>query len=196
MSQHTEQLPDESPAVRRERLRAEAAAKAAAIGIDHALIVALVDGFYDKVRNDDLLGPIFAARIDDWAPHLEKMYAFWGSVMMSSGVYRGQPMPKHVVLPIDAAHFDRWLALFGETADQICPPAAAAAFKERAGRIAQSLEMGVAGHHGEILLRDQRFTKDYTDSEAAVECSSSPCAAGTVDQSYMWAQNKPKSPTK
>ena len=120
-------------------------------GIDEAMIDALVEGFYARVRDDALIGPIFAARITDWAPHLAQMKLFWSSVALSTGVYQGRPMPRHLPLPIDARHFDRWLELFTETARAICPAVAAAHFIERAKRIAESLELGVATSQGVIL---------------------------------------------
>ena len=102
------------------------------------LIDALVEGFYARVRDDRLIGPIFADRIADWGPHLAQMKLFWSSVALSTGVYQGRPMPKHLPLPVDARHFDRWLELFEATAADVCPPAAAAHFIERARRIAES----------------------------------------------------------
>lgn len=127
--------------------RAEAsAALQAATGIDEAMIVRLVDRFYEKVREDALLGPVFAARISDWGPHLEQMYAFWSSVMLHSGRYHGRPMPKHVALPVGRRHFQRWLQLFGQTAGEVCPPEAARAFTDRAEAIAASLFAGVEAH--------------------------------------------------
>ena len=74
----------------------------------------------------------------------------------SSGRYHGQPMAAHLSLPIDTPHFDRWLALFADTANAICPPAAAAHFIERAYRIADSLELGIAAGKGEIRPRRAR----------------------------------------
>ena len=142
---------------RRAQVTAEIVART---GIDDAMIEPLVRRFYAKVRNDPLLGPIFAARISDWEPHLARMCAFWSSVALMSGDYHGSPMEKHQVLPIDAAHFDRWLALFEQTAFEACPPAAADHFVERAQRIAQSLELGVAGWHGILLRKGQRFSLD------------------------------------
>jgi len=59
-------------------------------------------------------------------------------------------------LPIDTPHFDRWLALFADTANAICPPAAAAHFIDRAYRIADSLELGIAAGKGEIRPRRAR----------------------------------------
>ncbi|WP_428062797.1 group III truncated hemoglobin [Brevundimonas sp.] len=135
-----------------QRLRAET-------GIDEAMIDALVEGFYARVRDDRLIGPIFAARITDWGPHLAQMKLFWSSVALSTGVYQGRPMPKHLPLPIDARHFDRWLELFVEAAQTLCPPVAAAHFVERARRIAESLELGVATASGVILAKGERFIR-------------------------------------
>lgn len=140
------------------RLRAET-------GVDEAMIDALVEGFYARVRDDALIGPIFHDRIEDWAPHLAQMKLFWSSVALSTGVYQGRPMPKHLPLPIDARHFDRWLELFRQTARDLCPPVAAEHFIERAERIALSLELGVAGHNGVIVRSGERYvapTRNWT----------------------------------
>jgi hemoglobin len=59
-------------------------------------------------------------------------------------------MAVHLPLPIDTPHFNRWLGLFAATAHELCPPAAAAHFIERAHRIADSLELGIATQRGEI----------------------------------------------
>jgi hemoglobin len=128
-------------------------------GIDEAMIERLVRGFYAKVRADGLLGPVFAARIDDWEPHLRQMCAFWSSVALLSGRYDGRPMQKHLPLPVDGRHFDRWLALFCEAAEELCPPAAAAHFVERAQRIAESLEAGIAAGQGVVLARGERLLR-------------------------------------
>lgn len=134
------------------RIRAET-------GIDEAMITRLVDGFYAKVRADALLAPVFQARVADWEPHLAQMRLFWSSVALMSGVYHGRPMPKHLPLPVDARHFDRWLELFRETARELCPPAAADHFIERAERIAESLELGVAGANGVLLGKGERYVR-------------------------------------
>lgn len=147
--------------------RSEASGRRAAIvaqirsetGIDEAMIARLVDGFYERVRTDPLLGPVFNERIRDWTPHLEQMRLFWSSVALMSGVYHGRPMPKHLPLPVDARHFDRWLELFRETARDLCPPAAADHFTERAERIAESLELGIAGANGVLLGKGERYIR-------------------------------------
>lgn len=130
-------------------------------GIDETMIDALVEEFYARIREDGLIGPIFAARITDWAPHLAQMKLFWSSVALSTGVYQGRPMPKHLPLPIDARHFDRWLEIFVATANELCPPVAAKHFIERARRIAESLELGVANANKVLLAKGERYVRPF-----------------------------------
>lgn len=112
-------------------------------GLDEAVLRTLVHSFYDKVRDDVVLGPIFAAKITDWAPHLDRMVAFWSSVALMTGRYHGKPVPAHTPLPITSAHFDRWLAIFRDTAHEVCTPQGAAHVIVRAERIARSLDIAV-----------------------------------------------------
>lgn len=127
-------------------------------GINEAMIERLVRNFYAKVRADHLLGPIFDSRIRDWEPHLRRMCDFWSSVVLSSGVYHGQPMRMHLPLPVDAKHFDRWLELFEQTARDLFDERIVQHFMERARRIATSLELGIASSHGVLLGKGERFT--------------------------------------
>ena len=146
--------------------RAEAARRRAAAtadmqrrtGIDEAMIERLVHAFYDRVRADAVLGPIFTARIADWTPHLARMCAFWSSVTLMSGRYHGRPMQAHAPLPIGGADFDRWLQVFEATAAEVCPPEAAALFVEKARMIAASLELGIATSRGHMLAPGERLT--------------------------------------
>lgn len=140
---------------RRARLTAEVTA---ATGIDEPMIRLLVHAFYDRIRHDSILGPIFSARITAWDQHLERMCTFWSSVALMSGRYQGQPMQKHLPLPVDARHFDHWLALWEKTVRAVCPPAAVDHFIEPARRIASSLELGIASAHGQMLAKGQRFS--------------------------------------
>ena len=91
------------------------------------------------------LGPIFNTVIgDNWDTHMQTMVKFWSSVMLSSGVYKGTPMPKHVVLKdITEAHFDVWLRLFGATTTELFTPDIAQEFVVRAERIAESFKLGM-----------------------------------------------------
>jgi hemoglobin len=129
-------------------------------GIDERMIEQLVRGFYARIREDELLGPIFAARIRDWEPHLQRMCAFWSSVVLASGVYSGQPMRMHLPLPVDALHFDRWLDLFERTARELFAEPVALHFIEPARRIATSLEFGIASGQGVLLGRGDRYVRE------------------------------------
>lgn len=121
-----------------------------AAGITEPIIRDLVHRFYGEVRRDTLLGPVFNARIHDWDEHLEKLCAFWSSVVLMTGQYKGRPMPVHISIPeISVEHFERWLALFRTAANVVCPEPAAALFISRAEKIAESLHLGISLHRGE-----------------------------------------------
>jgi hemoglobin len=105
----------------------------------------LVDAFYDKVRLDSELAPIFVRAIPgDWGPHLTKMYAFWSSVMLTTGRYKGNPVAKHLVIPgIQPELFERWLALFNETCGELFDDSVSEEFRAKAARIAESLKLAL-----------------------------------------------------
>ncbi len=103
----------------------------------------LVNGFYDSVRADPTLGPVFGAHIDDWPVHLDIMVRFWSSLLLGSGEYSGTPMPKHAALPdLDASMFHRWLDLFHATTAGLPNRDMANQADELAQRIARSLWFG------------------------------------------------------
>jgi hemoglobin len=109
-------------------------------------IKAQVDAFYALVRCDPVLGPVFAAAIADdaWPPHLEKMYAFWSSVMLTSGRYKGDPVSTHrKVTAIEPPMFGNWLDLFEATAAELFVPEIAGQFACKARRIAESLKIAM-----------------------------------------------------
>ncbi|WP_426493467.1 group III truncated hemoglobin [Hymenobacter sp. 102] len=101
----------------------------------------VVDSFYGRVQNDELLGPIFEAVVQGrWPQHLATMYDFWSGLLLGTGRYRGRPFPKHLALPIDDRHFHRWLTLFVENVEaQYQGPVADEAIY-RAGTIAAVFE--------------------------------------------------------
>src|SRR3981189_567722 len=86
--------------------------------ITELAIAALVERFYSKARRDPLIGPVFDAAVEDWDEHLRKLRDFWSSVMLTTGRYKGNPMAAHVKHPIEPAFFERWLALWRETAGE------------------------------------------------------------------------------
>lgn len=141
----------ENPSERARERRQAIQDHAASIGIDEAYISQLVDGFYDRIRKDEELGPIFNAAIgDNWDVHLPKMKLFWSSVTMNTGLYSGQPIPAHTKLSgVTKAHFTRWLTLFEQTLIETAPtPHAKDYFMERAKRIANSLQLAMFGVPG------------------------------------------------
>jgi hemoglobin len=81
-------------------------------------IMRFVDEFYKKVGTDDVIGPVFNAVIQDWTPHLNKMYKFWNAVLFGVPGFKGNPFAKHAQLPITGLHFDHWLLLFRSTIDE------------------------------------------------------------------------------
>jgi hemoglobin len=120
------------------------------------------------------------------------MVAFWSSVALMSGRYHGQPMTAHLPLPIDTPHFDRWLEIFAATARDVCPPAAAAHFLERAHRIADSLELGIAFQKGEIRPKRTRPASTYPPAQTP---EPTPCAVLAVKAARPARLNPPASET-
>jgi len=136
----------EAAAARRNLLSQDAIERT---GITEEMIGELVARFYGRVREDALLGPIFAV-VQNWDEHLAKLRDFWSSVVLMSGRYHGSPMRVHMPLSLVGDHFDRWLDLFEQTAREVCPPPAAAFFIDKARRIADSFEMASATMAGRI----------------------------------------------
>lgn len=105
----------------------------------------LVERFYARVREDDMLGPLFNDAVHDWPEHLTTLRAFWSSVMLTSGRYKGSPMAAHLrhAAAIRPEMFGRWLELWRETAFATLHGAEAAAVVAKAERIAESLKLAL-----------------------------------------------------
>lgn len=129
-----------------QRARQEKRDVAAAMGVDEAFVSDMVDTFYASIQADELLGPIFDERIDNWPEHLAKMKQFWRSILFSTGEFNGNPMVKHMAIPgLEERHFAHWLTLFYATLDQLgAQPGGAQLVGERARMIADSLLTGIA----------------------------------------------------
>lgn len=123
--------------------------------LDEEMVRAVVHGFYDRIREDELLGPIFYSRIapEAWPHHLAKMCDFWSATLLRTSRYGGRPLPPHLAIPgLGEAHFRRWLTLFRATVRELCPPEVAALFMDRALRIAHSFRLAVAFSRGESTI--------------------------------------------
>lgn len=101
---------------------------------DRRDVILLVNTFYDKVKSDPLIGKLFS-RVT-WDTHLPVMYSFWSSMMLGEASYRGNPLQKHLPLPLEKEHFERWLALWMETVDELFKGDRAEEIKMRAQSIA------------------------------------------------------------
>jgi hemoglobin len=111
--------------------------------LDERKLATLVDCFYDKVRADPLLGPVFNPLVDDWDAHKVLMTSFWSTVVLRTGHYRGNPLARHQPLPIGVAHFQRWLALWRETAGEVLDAESAALVAGYAERIGYGMQVGM-----------------------------------------------------
>ncbi|HEX2529498.1 MAG TPA: group III truncated hemoglobin [Geminicoccus sp.] len=119
--------------------------------IDEDRIRRLVHGFYGAVQADPLIGPVFQREIahERWPVHLEKMCAFWSSVLLRTDRYDGRPLSPHLRMPdLSDEHFQRWLELFRRTAHETFETKSAAVVIGFAQRIAQSFRMSIAFHRG------------------------------------------------
>lgn len=110
-------------------------------------VATLVHEFYDSVRADPELGPVFDLAIGrNWTPHLARMVDFWSTVMLGKRGFQGNVYGKHMALSgITPAHFQRWLQLFHASTTRLFAPDDAAEFETVARRIAASLQYGFFG---------------------------------------------------
>ena len=121
------------------------AQEAEAAGVDAAFISELVDRFYERIRGDEVLGPIFGRHISNWGPHLDRMKAFWRSILHNSAEFSGNPMQRHMAVhrvpcsvPVRLYNLDsQFLAKNTRVeAEQQPEPAAREAQQPRAGHVA------------------------------------------------------------
>jgi hemoglobin len=112
--------------------------------ISEVEIGALVDEFYTRVQRDAVIGPIFNEQVEDWPAHLALLKGFWASVLLGVGQFKGNPLETHLKLKLEPQHFERWLALFRETATELLPAEKAAVFVDKSQRIAETFQRGMA----------------------------------------------------
>ncbi len=105
----------------------------------------LVDAFYERVRRDEEIGPIFNDAISDWPHHLDKLADFWHSVIYGSRRYPGGLMMRHFMHRdrIRREHFERWLSLWQTTTNELMPPELAELLQARASRVGESIKLGL-----------------------------------------------------
>lgn len=112
---------------------------------DEAQLEMVIPAFYARVRADSMIGPLFNSAIEDWDYHLDRLVAFWSSVMLTSGRYKGNPMAAHTKHrhAINPEMFDRWLELWAEVTSEMLPAPIATRMQEKAAMIAESLKLSL-----------------------------------------------------
>lgn len=84
----------------------------------------LIHTFYGRVREDEMLGPIFNTIVQDWPDHLERLTGFWETSLLLTRTYQGNPAQAHKEVDkqmnhrITMEHFGRWLHLWYTTIDE------------------------------------------------------------------------------
>jgi hemoglobin len=111
----------------------------------------LVNTFYNKVREDNLIGPIFNERIQNrWPEHLAKMYTFWQTVLLGEHTYYGSPFPPHAQLPVEGQHFQRWLFLFSQTLNELFTGEKAKEAMWRADKMAEMFQYKIEHYRNNV----------------------------------------------
>tara|TARA_E500000318_G_scaffold17776_1_gene18100 strand:+ start:46108 stop:46542 length:435 start_codon:yes stop_codon:yes gene_type:complete len=107
----------------------------------------MVERFYEHARDDELLGPIFAQRVQDWDTHYDTMTRFWSSAVLRAGTYSGRPIEKHRIEGLTTQHFVNWVERFTHVVEHEFGPERAEVFIELSKRMAASIAMriGIAG---------------------------------------------------
>jgi hemoglobin len=124
-------------------------------GLDEQMIHDVVYTFYEEIRRDGLLGPVFqsAIALEAWPHHLQKMCDFWSGALLRTARYEGRPLPPHLAIQgLGEMHFRRWLSLFRTTVRRICTPEVADLFMSLALRVAQSFRLAIAFHRRQDTL--------------------------------------------
>jgi len=89
-------------------------------------LLRLLKHFYADVRQHNVIGPIFMAKIDNWPAHLEKIADFW--------------------LGIEEQHFEAWLGLWHHNCRAHLPETEAQEMINSAEMIGQRLRSILAYH--------------------------------------------------
>lgn len=118
--------------------------------VDEQAVHVMVHTFYGCIREHPRLGEIFGRRLEGrWEEHLPKMEAFWQSVLMKNGAYKGKPVPAHLKQKeLVSADYGAWLGVFRPVVRELFVPDLADEIIAIAERIAQSLWLATFGTPG------------------------------------------------
>ena len=107
----------------------------------------LINTFYKKIRNDEILGPIFNGIITDWDAHLVLLTDFWETQLFLKRKYYGNPVTVHQEVDdklkhgINPEHFGLWLNLWFATIDELFEGETTWIAKNRAQKMSTMLYM-------------------------------------------------------
>jgi len=115
-------------------------------GLDQKKIEQVVRRFYDLVRVDGQLGPVFSV-VEDWDEHLARLSEFWSSVTLMTGQYKGNPLAMHLIHMnrFKPEMFERWLTLWKATTSEMLTSEEASLLQAKAARIATRFRMAMFG---------------------------------------------------
>ena len=117
----------------------------------------LMEKFYDKVKRDDTIGPVFndVAKVN-WTHHIPIICDFWETLLLDAASYRKNVMEVHFILnrkiPLEEKHFRVWLKLFTETVDECFAGEIAELAKKKAKSIAALMQFKIKGDSGGLSI--------------------------------------------
>ncbi len=117
---------------------------------DHDDCERLVRAFYGRALTDPMIGYLFTdvAQLDLEA-HVPQITAFWETILLGAQSYGGGAFAPHASLnrkvPLRGPHFERWLALWRQTVDELFAGPRAELAKAHAQRVAHAFHRRLQG---------------------------------------------------
>jgi hemoglobin len=112
-------------------------------------VLRLVRAFYREAAVDDVLAPVFHAVHLDWSDHIPRIADFWCWQLLGDRDHDRHTLaahrPAHEQVPFTAAHYERWLAIFDSTVDDLFAGPVADLAKHRAHTIARGMQRYLSG---------------------------------------------------
>lgn len=106
----------------------------------------LIRTFYGKVLEEDSLSPFF--QNFEFKSHIPRMVDFWAFMLLDLPGYKGNVIEKHMGMPLQKEHFDRWVNLFEATVDALFEGEKVQLAKEKLVVLKWTMEHKVLGKKG------------------------------------------------
>jgi hemoglobin len=117
---------------------------------DRADVERLVRAFYGRALTDPIIGFLFVdiAHLD-LEEHVPVISSFWETILLGAQSYSGGAFAVHASLnrqvPLRSGHFERWLALWSQTVDELFVGERAELAKSHAQRVARAFHRRLQG---------------------------------------------------